>query len=147
MKMMHQEVEIAHEVAKDYVWDERLDVLRNDQLIIFAQQHRRVYRLIDKVDYIIVDCPLLMCIPYIHDKFLKRLEPLIVESHHTFENQNFVLNRIPDADYEERGRYHNKKESVKIHEDIIAILHKYDIPFIEVDVSPETPKNILSLLS
>ena len=145
MKLKHINVEIAHEVAKDYVWEEQLGILHNDQLLVFAQQHRRIYRLMNKVDYIIVDCPLLMCIPYIAEGFLRGLEPLIVESHHTFDSQSFVLNRT-DAEYNPEGRYHNEIESIEKHREIVDVLHKYDIPYSEIDVGPEAPKKIMSLL-
>jgi len=145
MKLQQINVEVAHEVAKDYVWEEQLDILHHDQLLVFAQQHRRIYRLMNKVDYIIVDCPLLMCIPYIADGFLKGLEPLIVESHHTFDSQSFVLNRS-DATYNPTGRYHNESESIQKHKEIVDVLIKYDIPYSEIDVGPEAPKKIISLL-
>lgn len=45
MKANHIQVEFAAEVAKDYVWEERFNVLKNDQLAIFAKSHRRIDRL------------------------------------------------------------------------------------------------------
>lgn len=147
MKLKQIEVEVAHEVAKDLVWENQSDILTKDQLYVFALQHRRIYRLVDRVEYIIVDCPLLMCIPYIAEGFLTGLEPLIVESHHTFDNQSFLLNRRPDHKYVTEGRYNTEEESFRIHEKLVDILVKYDEPYIEVDVGEEAPKTILSLLS
>ena len=140
-------VEIAHEVAKDLVWENRMDILREDQLIVFAEQHRRVARLIGKVDYVIVDCPLLMCIPYICEGFYKNLEPLIVESWNAFDNISFVLERSPDAVYVEDGRYHNKQQSIEKHQEIVDVLVKYDVEYTSINVHPEAPKTIVSLLS
>ena len=134
MKIQHLGVEIAHEFAKDMVWDDRLDILKEDQLYVFANQHRRIKRLIGKVDYVIVDCPLLMCIPYIATGFYDSLEPLIVESWNAFENISFVLNRSPDAVYDNRGRYHSESESAEKHAEILAILHKYNVPYTNIDV-------------
>ena len=147
MKINQIEVEIAHEFAKDLVWDNQTDILKTDQLYVFAHQYRRIYRLMNKVEYIIVDCPLLMHIPYIADGFLVGLEPLIVESHHTFNNQSFLLNRRPDHKYVTEGRHNTEEESFRIHDELVDILNKYNEPYTEVVVSPDAPKTILSLLS
>lgn len=143
MKIRHLDVEIANEVAKDYVWENRYDVLKEDQLIVFAKQHRRIFRLADKVDFVIADCPLLMCIPYIPKNSYKLLEPLMVEAHNAFENINFVLNR-PNVEYNPNGRYHTEDESVEKHNEIVAVLDKYDPNYFEVDVGPKTSEEIIS---
>ena len=146
MKVQHIDVEIANEVAKDYVWEDRTNVLKEDQLIIFAKQHRRIYRLIGKVDYVIADCPLLMCIPYIPKNSYKLLEPLMVEVWNSFDNISFVLNRA-DVEYNPSGRYHTEEQSVKKHNEIVDVLNKYQVPYTEVAVGPAAPKEIIKLLS
>jgi hypothetical protein len=143
MKINHIEVEIANEVAKDYVWENQMNILTEDQLIVFAKQHRRVYRLIDKVDYVIADCPLLMCIPYIPKNSYKSLEPLMVEAWNSFDNISFLLQR-PDVPYNEKGRYQNEEESKQKHQEIINVLHKYDVPYWNVVVNPTAPQEIFS---
>jgi hypothetical protein len=146
MKIRHLSVEIAHEVAKELVWDNQFDILHEDQLFIFAHQHRRVHRLVGKVDYIIVDCPLLMCIPYIPKGSYVKLEPLIAETWNAFDNVSFLLNRSTDIVYDERGRYQDEAGSKAKHGEIIAILDKYDVPYTNVDVDPDAPKRIVEKL-
>ena len=143
MKMKHLEVEIANEVAKDYVWENRYDVLKEDQLIVFAKQHRRIFRLADKVDFVIADCPLLMCIPYIPKNSYKLLEPLMVEAHNAFDNINFVLNP-PNVEYNTVGRYHTREQSNALHEEITNVVEKYDGNYIKVDVGPNTIDEMIS---
>lgn len=145
MKIRHLDVEIAHEVAKDYVWENRENVLKEDQLIIFAEQHRRIFRLADKVDFVIVDCPLLMCVPYIPKNSYKNLEPLMAEAHYAFDNINFVLNRA-DVKYNPNGRYHSEDESKAKHREIVDILDTYDPNYIEINVDPDAPKKMVELI-
>jgi hypothetical protein len=143
MKIRHFDVEIANEVAKDYVWENRYDVLKEDQLIVFAKQHRRIFRLADKVDFVIADCPLLMCIPYIPENFYENLEPLMVEAHFAFDNINFVLNRA-QVEYNPNGRYHTEEESNTKHLQIVDVLHQYDPNYIEVNIGPNTIEEMIS---
>lgn len=145
MKIRHLDVEIANEVAKDYVWENRYDVLKEDQLIVFAKQHRRIFRLADKVDFVIADCPLLMCIPYIPENFYENLEPLMVEAHFAFDNINFVLNRA-NVDYNPNGRYHTEEQSKRKHQEIVDMLHLYDPDYTEIDVEPTAPEKMVSLI-
>jgi len=144
MKINQISVEVANEFAKDLVWNNQFDILTEDQLYVFAHQHRRIYRLIDKVDYIIADCPLLMCIPYIAKGFYENLEPLIVEAWNSFDNQSFVLNR-PTFNYESGGRYQDEEGSIKKHEEIIDVLIKYDVRYTELEVKTAIT-NLLAML-
>lgn len=146
MKINHINVEVANEFAKDLVWNNQSDILIEDQLYIFAHQHRRIYRLINRVDYIIADCPLLMCIPYIAKEFYTNLEPLIVEAWNSFDNQSFVLNRPKDLKYESRGRYQDEEGSFKKHKEIVDVLIKYDVRYTEVDVDEHTVDTIYETL-
>lgn len=146
MKINNIDVEIANEVAKDYVWEERTNVLKEDQLIIFAEQHRRIYRLLNKVDYVIADCPLLMCIPYIPKNSYKNLEPLMVEAWNSFDNLSFLLNR-PNIPYNEKGRYQNEQQAKEKHKEIVDVLNKYDVTYTSVDVCEHAPTEIRLLIS
>lgn len=143
MKIRHIDVEIASEVAKDYVWENRFDVLMEDQLIVFAKQHRRIFRLLNKVDFVIADCPLLMCIPYIPANSYDALEPLMVEAHRAFDNINFVLNRA-EVEYNPNGRYHTEDESIAKHNEIVAVLEKYGCDYTEVNVEPNAPEKMIA---
>ncbi len=145
MKINQISVEVANEYAKDLVWNNQLDILHEDQLYVFAHQHRRIYRLVDKVDYIIADCPLLMCIPYIAEGFYTTLEPLIVEAWNNFDNQSFVLNRPKGFKYESGGRYQNEEGSIEKHNQIVAVLNKYNVPYTEFNVNTAVT-NILAML-
>lgn len=147
MKANHVQVEFAAEVAKDYVWEERFNILKTDQLAIFAKSHRRIDRLRDRVDYVITDCPLLMHIVYIPKDSYKGLEPLIVEVAQTFENINIVLSRSNTAEHTEVGRYHNEEEARVLDRQIINLLDTYDPNYYIVPVNDHSTETILNILN
>ncbi len=147
MKANHMQVEFAAEVAKDYVWEERFNILKNDQLTIFAKSHRQIDRLRNRVDYVITDCPLLMHIVYIPKGSYKGLEPLIVEIAQSFENINIVLTRAEKAVHTEVGRYHNIDEAQVLDREIKNLLDKYDPTYYTIPVHNNSTETIFNLLS
>lgn len=63
MKWQGYDVEIVSEYAKELVWEERTETFKNE-LYLFAKQHHRMFRLKDKVQYIITDRPLILSLFY-----------------------------------------------------------------------------------
>ncbi len=63
MKMDGMNVEFASEYAKDLAYEKTIDLLQN-QMHVFAEQFRRQWRLIDQVDFIITDSPLILSSVY-----------------------------------------------------------------------------------
>lgn len=63
--------ELVTEFAKEVTWEETHKLLEN-QIHIFSEQFRRQWRLIDKVDYIVTDCPLCLNSVY-YDYYLEKL--------------------------------------------------------------------------
>ena len=51
LKKMHLRVEFVGEYAKDLIYEKRFDRL-NDYLYVFAQQHHRILRLKNDIDYV-----------------------------------------------------------------------------------------------
>lgn len=146
MKTNHMQVEFATEVAKDYVWEERFNILKHDQLIIFAKSHRNIDRLRNRVDYVITDCPLLMHVVYLPKICYKGLKPLIIEASLSFENINIVLTRSDNVVHTEIGRYHNEEESRILDKKIMRILDMYDPNYSIIPVDDYSVETIFNLL-
>ena len=147
MKANHMQVEFAAEVAKDYVWEERFNILKHDQLAIFAKSHRKIDRLRDQVDYVITDCPLLMHIVYIPKDSYKGIKPLIVEVAQSFENINILLTRSDKVAHSEVGRYHNEDEARVLDRQITNLLDTYDPTYYTIPVHSYSTETIFNLLS
>ena len=69
LKILGFECEMATEYVKDIVWEESFKKLEN-QIYIFGKQHARVHRLLNKVDIVITDSPLLKSRVYDQDNNL-----------------------------------------------------------------------------
>ena len=59
LKQNNISCELASEYAKDVTWEGNHNLF-NNQIKIFAEQYRRIYRLLDKVSYVICDSPLIL---------------------------------------------------------------------------------------
>ena len=59
LKTRGYNVEMVSEFAKDLVYEQRQETMK-DELYIFAKQHHRLFRVIDKVDIVITDRPILL---------------------------------------------------------------------------------------
>lgn len=127
LKKKNYSVEYVSEYAKDVVYDDTHTLLEN-QLHIFSEQFRRQYRLLNKVDYIITDSPLLLSIVYLdwYDGKRKYQEmswawkydfrEFIRLSFTEFDNINFYLHS--SKDYDNNGRIQRKEDTKVIDEKI-----------------------------
>ena len=123
MKKSHMSCELISEFAKDIVWEEANKLLGN-QIFIFAEQFRRQFRLINKVNYVVTDSPLLLNSIYYNHYTLKNTEPFFSNDFNVllckvfdrtfleFENINIMLER--EYDYEPEGRVQTAEEAKEI---------------------------------
>jgi len=128
MKQEGKNVELITEYAKDMVWENRNNIL-DDQLYLFAKQHRKLERLRDVVDYVIVDSPLIMSMVYIKDDYYKNLKPLIYEAWNSFDNANILLKR--EKEYNPIGRLQTELEAIQKDLEIKNLLDEYNIEYHE----------------
>ena len=95
--------EYVSEYAKDVVWEGTTNLLEN-QIHVFSEQLRRQWRLINKVEYIITDSPLLLSSVY-YEYYTKNKNIFFSEKHtklcleffdktfEEFDNMNFIIER------------------------------------------------------
>ena len=147
MKAKGMSVELVTEVAKDFVWEDRLNVLTHDQILIFAKQHRRLDRLRNKVDYVVTDCPILLCVPYIPPKayYKEHLIPLMAECAVSFDNFNVMLLRN-EGTHTDLGRYHDLEESIEKDKEIRQVVSLYDPVWYETPVDENTVDRVFNQL-
>ena len=102
-------VELVTEFAKDLVWDNNLEALKNQEYI-FAEQHKRIKRLVGKVDVIVTDSPLLLSTIYIEGTdTCKSLITYIEDTVKCYDNDYYYLRR--NHPYQQLGRIHTEEES------------------------------------
>jgi ABC-type oligopeptide transport system ATPase subunit len=112
MKISGLKVELVTEFAKELTYDENWSDLKK-QLYVLSEQERRQRRLVDKVDYIITDSPLLLGINYVSDpREVAAVEQSARALFASYNNANFILKRVkPYAAY---GRSQDENQAKAI---------------------------------
>lgn len=135
--------EEVNEYAKEKVWEEAFKTL-DDQIYVFSKQHRKQFRLIDKVNAVVTDSPLLLSILYNKgkDSQASALNSLVVESINTYDNLNLFLKRT--TEYNPNGRMQTKKEAEALDIEVRNLLESNSMSYVEVDIN--RPEEILNLV-
>lgn len=131
MKCSQMSVELVPEFAKALTYEKRFDVLTNDQVYIFANQHRMIQTVAEEVEYVIVDSPLLLTQIYFNKESnlsdLNLLMPLVIGMFHKYPNQNFLLTRNPDLEYQDYGRNQTIEQAHGIDDKVARYLKQHSI--------------------
>jgi len=153
MKKHHMSVEYTYEFPKEVAWEGNVSQLR-DQFFITANQHRNISRLYGKVDYIIVDSPIVLgCFyeqrygegyPASHYS-MSGLSNFLWELFKRYNNINILLKRN-DETYDTNGRLQDLQEAIEIDDDIKQTLDVNRIPYSEFTVHNDTALEIYKYL-
>jgi hypothetical protein len=155
MKKNQMDVELTYEFPKEVAWEGNVSQLK-DQFFITANQHRNISRLYGKVDYIIVDSPIILGSIY-RDKYCDVHEYPSSFYDHSFDrfiwglfkkykSINILLIRN-DETYDENGRLQSLDESQKIDIEIKETLLVNNVPFVEFSVDTNTPERIFKYIT
>jgi adenylate kinase family enzyme len=144
MKLADVDCEIITEYAKEMVWRGLPAKAFSDQLYITAKQNQRQLNLLNKVDYVVTDSPLLTGLAYVPEDYFESYKPLLLEIFNSYDNVNFFLNRTKP--YNPIGRNQTEDEATAISHKIRSILQKERIPFIEIDGNSGAADKILQML-
>ncbi|TFH10159.1 MAG: hypothetical protein E4H14_03020 [Candidatus Thorarchaeota archaeon] len=119
MKKSGYKVELVHEVAKDYVWEEWLHIF-GEQDYIFAHQNRLIRRLTrHDVDYAIVDSSILLSLFYMPWDFPQSFRTFVEDAFLTYDNINILLDRNPKITYITEGRNETEEQAKGVDERIV----------------------------
>jgi tRNA uridine 5-carbamoylmethylation protein Kti12 len=140
LKNMGINVELTGEYAKDLTWSKRQHTLQ-DQLYVFGKQHHRVWRLSGDCDVIISDSPILLGLAYAQD-YPECFHQTTLWAFNQYNNINFLINRVKP--YNPKGRNQSSEESKQKHEIIKGLLHKWEVPYLEVNGDEEGLNTITS---
>lgn len=125
--------ELATEYAKDLVWAGHEATLRN-QPYILGKQYNRLWRLLDKVEVVITDCPLIMLLHYGKDQ-PQSFKDLTVDLFNSMENRNWYLRR--EKEYNPSGRVQTEDEAKDIDLSLAAILVSQEVTFTTINANDD----------
>ena len=126
LKMAGVNAELVTEYAKDKVWDKHLSILDN-QIYIFGKQYHRLFRLLNQVDVVVTDSPLLNSIVYNQREYKTELDTLVLKVMRSFNNLDIFLNRVKE--YNPKGRVQDEDGAKMIDIAIINMLEEHRIDF------------------
>lgn len=135
LKKIFSAVEINFEYAKILLDENRISVLKDNQLYVFAKQEKRFHDLRNKgVDYVVTDSPLILSSIYNDPKSLdpEIFDNLIMDIYNRYDNLNFLINRNRGYKYDTIGRRHSFAESLELDKKIRDKLDSLQIPYFEV---------------
>jgi len=122
LKMQGINCELVVEYAKDRVWQNDLEVFRN-QFYVTAKQSQRMARLQNKVDIIVTDSPLLMAAYYAKDKpYYKPYVEVLQHLHNEYLNINCLIKRVKP--YNPKGRFQDEAGSDAMQSEFIEMYAK-----------------------
>lgn len=155
MKRNHKDVELTFEFPKIVAWEENYSAIK-DQFYISANQHRNISRLYGKVQYIIVDSPIILGIVYKNKYdvvpeypsmfYDETFDNFILTLFKKYNSLNILLKR-DDTTYDENGRFQDLQESKEIDEEITQRLLDNNIPFVEFPVNTNTSIEIFKYIT
>lgn len=154
MKKNHMDVELTFEFPKIVAWEENYSAIK-DQFYITANQHRNISRLYNKVEYVIVDSPIILGMIYknrYNDNpeypsmfYDESFDNFILSLFKKYNSLNILLKR-DDSTYDENGRLQDLQESKEIDDEIRERLVANSIPFVEFSVHVNTPIDIFKYI-
>ena len=139
MKKDGQKVELVHEVAKDYVWEDWAHIF-GEQDYIFGNQHRLIRRLVyHDIDYAIVDSSILLGLFYMPEWFPKSFEPFVLDMFNTYNNINVMFARNPAIPYQSWGRNESEQQAIEKDQQIRTFFNIHNLPYITVTAGEFAP--------
>lgn len=124
--------EISSEYAKDLVYENRSETFK-DELYIFSKQAHRLFRLKNKVDYIVTDRPLIMSVVYNQfynpetNEWNKAFNEIVKQTWNRYDNYVYLINRVKD--YQHEGRNESYEQAIELDKLFKEKLEEYGIKY------------------
>lgn len=111
--------------AKDKVYENNGGVFKHQEYL-FGKQSFKMGRVRDKVQVMVVDSPLILCIIYNNDETLgENFNKTVRDVFNSYTNRNYLL--IRNHIYEDEGRFQNEEEALEVRKQIINALDNLGI--------------------
>jgi len=125
LKFQGVNCELVTEYAKDLVWG-RTTVTLDNQLYLLGKQYHRLWRMLDQVDVVVTDSPLLL-FTYYGRKQSETFRQLVLETYQSMDNYNIFLKRVKE--YNPAGRVQTEDEAREIDFVLADMLSQLDPGF------------------
>jgi len=154
LKKNHINCDQPYEFPKLLAWDENHSAIQ-DQLYVLANQHRGIVKSYGKVDYIVLDSPILLSLTYRNyykgteypsSLYGESFDKMVLDTFNQYDNINIVLDRA-DGVHNNDERYQNLEESKELDGVIENSLIENNIPFHKIKVDDDTVDNIIELIN
>lgn len=129
LKMHDINAELLTEFAKDLTWENRTVALEN-QYYVWGKQYHRLHRLIDKVDVVVTDSPLMLSCIYGGPNISSHFFTLVNTVSKELESINFFINR--KKKYNPAGRNQTEEKAKEKDKQIKQMLGFYNVNYVEV---------------
>jgi tRNA uridine 5-carbamoylmethylation protein Kti12 len=145
MKWEGYDVELVSEYAKELVWEERMETMKNE-VYLFGKQHQRLFRLKNKVQYIITDRPLILS-QFYNSKYgdsSQEFKNIVLHEVRKYNNFNIFLHR--SKPYIIKGRNQTEEESNEFSKEILSMMKDLGENVIEVVATEELVEDLLKII-
>lgn len=152
MKKKHINVNNPYEFPKRLAWDNNIPAI-SDQLYVFANQHRGIAECYGKVDYIVIDSPILFSTIYHRyytkgypaEMYGKVFHDMVIDLHRRYSSINILLER-GETKHNDDERFQNYKQSVEIDDLCKKVLDETGSKYYSVKVNGDSVKNIMKII-
>lgn len=152
MKKKHINVNNPYEFPKKLAWDNNIPAI-SDQLYVFANQHRGIAECYGKVDYIVIDSPILFSTIYHRyytkgypaEMYGKVFHDMVIDLHRRYSSINILLER-GETKHNDDERFQNYKQSVEIDDLCKKVLDETGSKYYSVKVNGDSVKNIMKII-
>lgn len=127
LKMHGVDAELVTEFAKDLTWENRQDILNDNQYYVWGKQYHKLWRLNGKVDIIVTDSSLLLGLMYGAVDEPQCFKDSVMHSYNKFSNINYFIKRIKE--FNPNGRNQTADESVELDNRILGMLKDNGIDY------------------
>ena len=153
LKKNHINCDQPYEFPKLLAWDENHSAIQ-DQLYVLANQHRGIVKSYGKVDYIVLDSPILLSLTYRNyyksseypsSLYGETFDKMVLDVFNQYDNINIVLKRA-EGNHNNEERYQNLEQSKELDNVIENSLMDNNIPYHTIQVGENSVDEIIKLI-
>lgn len=141
LKLKHYNVELVQEYAKDLVYEQRTETLK-DQLYLLGKQNHRLQRTVSQVDVVINDSPLVLSSLYSVPDYFPSFNQFVLEVFNSYNNINFFALRPETRPYQQSGRYQDEQGALDVRQRLIHYMEDNHIEYIKIESNESAAERI-----